>query len=100
MRNLLIALTGFLVGAGLIAALLLALPQTQTVTVAQASPQATTPTGQAMSGGMMNAGSTSGSSMMAGRQLAKLTIQHVQKGCHVWSNGHTTATMMRLHLKP
>jgi hypothetical protein len=75
-------------------------PQTKTVTVARTSPQATTPMGQAMSGGMMNASSTSGSWMMAGTQLAKLTIQHVQKGCHVWSNGQTTATMMRLHLKP
>jgi len=24
----------------------------------------------------------------------------VQKGCHVWSNGKTTATIMQLHLKP
>ena len=23
----------------------------------------------------------------------------MQKGCHVWSNGKTTAAMMRLHLK-
>ena len=30
----------------------------------------------------------------------KLTIQHVLRGCHVWSNGTTTAALMRLHLKP
>src|SRR5262249_51962147 len=30
----------------------------------------------------------------------KLTIQHVQRGCHVWSNGRTMGAMMRLHLKP
>ena len=28
-----------------------------------------------------------------------LTIQHVQRGCHVWSNGKTTGAMMRLHLR-
>jgi len=30
---------------------------------------------------------------------ATLTIEHVLHGCHTWSNGTTTATMMRLHLK-
>jgi plastocyanin len=44
-----------------------------------------------MGGSMMGAAS--------GPATAKLTIQHVQKGCHVWSNGKTTAAMMRLHLK-
>ena len=100
MRNLLIALTDFLVGTGLIAAIAFAPPQTETVPVAQTSPQAAAAMGQAMHGGMMNAGATSGSSMMANVQPVKLTIQHVQKGCHVWSNGTTTAAMMRLHLKP
>src|SRR5512133_4021118 len=46
--------------------------------------------------------SMSGSTMMASNPLAtkKLTIQHVQRGCHVWSNGKTTSAMMRLHLRP
>src|SRR6266508_2925472 len=76
MRNLLIALTGFLVGTGLVVGLVLALPQ--------------------RSGGTMSSGT------MASASLAtqKLTIQHVQKGCHVWSDGQTTGAMMRLHLKP
>jgi hypothetical protein len=30
----------------------------------------------------------------------KLTIQHVTNGCHVWSNGSTTAPTMRLALTP
>lgn len=41
-------------------------------------------------------------SMMGGTGSAavtrSLTIRHVQRGCHVWSNGKTTARMMRLHL--
>ena len=43
-----------------------------------------------------------GSGMMGATAVpatAKLSIQHVQKGCHVWSNGKTTAEMMRLHLR-
>ncbi len=94
MRNLLIALTGFLVGTGLVVGLVLALPQTNGVTAKQASAQrAAMPQ---MSGGTMSSGT------MASASLAtqKLTIQHVQKGCHVWSDGQTTGAMMRLHLKP
>jgi hypothetical protein len=51
-----------------------------------------------MSGGM----SMPRSSMMTLSSLAtqKLTIQHVQRGCHVWSNGKMTGAMMRLHLRP
>ncbi len=30
---------------------------------------------------------------------SKLTIRHVLRGCHVWSNGKTTASTMRLALK-
>jgi len=37
--------------------------------------------------------------MSAAPAARKLTIQHVQRGCHVWSNGTTTAAMMRLQLK-
>jgi hypothetical protein len=45
-----------------------------------------------------------GTGMMASASTApasrKLTIQHVLRGCHVWSNGKTTSPMMRLALKP
>ncbi len=93
MRNLLIALTGFLVGTGLVVGLVLALPQTSGVTAKQAGAQRAA---MQMSGGTMSSGT------MASASLAtqKLTIQHVQKGCHVWSDGQTTGAMMRLHLKP
>ncbi len=89
MRNLLIATTGFLVGAALMTAVAVALPRTTTATVKQSSPLAAMPMGGAT--GMM--GSTA--SAPASR---KLTIQHVRKGCHVWSNGKTTSPTMRLSL--
>ena len=90
MRNLVIALAGFLFG-GAIVGLALALPP-RTITVTQ------TPAVTAMP---MSA--SRGSSMMAtaaSPATRKLTIQHAQRGCHVWSDGKTTATMMRLHLQP
>ena len=95
MRNLLIMITGFLAGGALVAGLAF-LPQTKAATAEPAAPaSATIPQ---MSGGM----SMSGSTMMASNSLAtqKLTIQHVQRGCHVWSNGRTMGAMMRLHLRP
>ncbi len=53
MRNLLIALTGFLVGTGLVVGLVLALPQTSGVTAKQAgAPRAA----MQMSGGTMSSG--------------------------------------------
>ena len=85
MRNPLITLTGFLVAAGLIAAVAVAAPRQTTVT-ASGMPMAGT-----MGNGMMGT--------VAAPTTAKLTIQHVQKGCHLWSNGKTSAAMMRLHLK-
>jgi hypothetical protein len=49
-----------------------------------------------MSGGSM------ASNAIASASLAtrKPTIQHVQKGCRVWSDGRTLGAVMRLHLKP
>jgi hypothetical protein len=85
MRNLLFALTGFLAGAALIVAVAIAAPRQTTVT-ASGMPMAPT-----MGTGMMGTA--------ASPAAVKLTIQHVQKGCHVWSNGQTTAAKMRLHLK-
>lgn len=96
MRYLLIALTGFLVGTGLVVGLLVALPDATSTTAQRAS--ASRVAMPRMSGGM---GAMSANTM-ASASLAtrKLTIQHTQRGCHVWSDGHTTGTMMRLHLKP
>ena len=93
MRVFLVAVTTFLIGAvvasGVTAGLYFA-TRTPSTSAAAAMPH--------MSGAM----STSGSTMMASNSLAtrKLTIQHVQRGCHVWSNGKTTGPMMRLHMKP
>jgi hypothetical protein len=95
MRNLLIMITGFIAGGALVAGLAF-LPE---ATTANAKPAASAGTAMPqMSGGMAMSGST----MMASNSLAtqKLTIQHVQRGCHVWSNGRTMGAMMRLHLKP
>ena len=98
MRVFLGATTIFLAGAivvsGLFAGLYFALrtPSTSAETAANA------PATPHMNGAM----SMSGSAMTASTALAtqKLTIQHVQRGCHVWSNGKTTGAMMRLHLRP
>lgn len=89
MRNLLIATLGLFVGAGLLAALLVAKPWTTNVTITQARPNTTAMSMNGQSG-------MTASNVLATR---KLTIQHVQKGCHVWSNGKTTAPAMRLQLK-
>ncbi len=94
MRNLLIALTGFLVGSGLVAGLLFALAQTSTANVKQATPRAAVPH---MSDGMSSM--SSGTMTSASLATRKLTISHVQRGCHVWSDGKTMGALMRLHLK-
>lgn len=90
MRNLIIAATGFVVGAVVLAVVLVTLPRTTTVTVKQSSPQVAMP----MMGGSGMMGSASAAP--AGN---KLTIQHVLKGCHVWSNGKTLSPMMELTLR-
>lgn len=95
MRSLLIAITGFVVGGALVVGLLFALPDTTNVSAKQATPQSAAM--PQMSGGMNMAGSQMASNSLATR---KLTIQHVQNGCHVWSDGETTSATMRLHLKP
>ena len=93
MRNLLIMIAGFAAGGALVGGVAF-LPQNDTATSAAQTAASTAH----MSGGMAMRGST----MMASSSLAtqKLTIQHVQRGCHVWSNGKTMGAMMRLHLKP
>ena len=96
MRVFLGAVAVFVVGAivvgGLFAGLYFALRAPSTD--AQAAPAAGTPHmsgSMAMSGAMMTA-----SNAPAAQEL---TIQHVQRGCHVWSNGKMTGAMMRLHLR-
>lgn len=96
MRYLVTATTGFLVGAGLLAAVLVALPETTSGSVTAAS--ARTASMPHMTGGM--SGMSSGTMAAVSLATRKLTIQHVQRGCHVWADGKTTAAMMRLHLKP
>jgi len=95
MRNLLIALAGFAVGGAAVVGLVVALPEATSAGIKQATPK--TAVMPQMNGGV----SSMGASMMSAASLPtrKLMIQHVQKGCHVWSDGKTTATMMRLHLK-
>jgi hypothetical protein len=104
MRMLAIATGGFLVGAALILGVALALPQHTNITVKTTSPQTAMPMSHVMGGGGMVSQTsnpmTSAVTAAAPGKLVKLTIQHVQRGCHVWSSGTTTGTMMRLHLRP
>ena len=95
MRMILVVITGFLVGSAMAAAVAL-IPLT---TSAPAGPppvhsdrmsSATTSNGMSVS--------ATARPTTASAQTVRLTIQHVQRGCHVWSNGKTTGAMMRLHL--
>jgi hypothetical protein len=94
MRLILVALTGFLFGSAAVAAVAL-IPLTSG-TAQPAAAHSNHMSRTAMPSGMMDsaAGPT-----MASTKPVRLTIQHVQRGCHVWSNGTTTGAMMRLHLK-
>ncbi len=91
MRNLLIATGGLVFGIVLMVALLVALPATTNVTVRSAGPQ-----------GLHMPHMAGGMSMVARAvpRTRRLMIQHVLKGCHVWSNGKRTGSAMRLTLKP
>jgi hypothetical protein len=93
MRNLVIATTGFLVGGAIMLAIALAAPQKTTATAQETATQVATP----MSGRMTGMGS--GAMTSASLASVKLTIQHVQRGCHVWAHGTMTGAMMRLHLR-
>lgn len=84
MRYFLATLAGSLVGAAVIVAVAVAVPQT----TPQTPPVSGMPMSGAMGGAMMN---------VATAPVRKLMIVHVQRGCHVWSNGKTT---MRIHLRP
>ena len=94
MRLILATLTGFLVGSAAVAAVAL-IPLTSSTASSSATPISRM-NGTAMSSGMMMGAAAR---PFANRRTVSLTIQHVQRGCHVWSNGKTTRAMMRLHLK-
>ena len=85
MRNFLAALGGALLGAAVVVAVAVAVPSPAS--------QATGATGMPM-GASMGSMTEAGSAAVTRR----LTIVHVQRGCHLWSNGKTTAATMRLHL--
>jgi hypothetical protein len=96
MRLILVTLTGFLVGSAMAAGVAL-IPLTTSAARLTASTH-----GNHMSAAVMSTGMTmrpAARSTTASAQTVGLTIQHVQRGCHVWSNGKTTGAMMRLHLK-
>jgi hypothetical protein len=89
MRNLFIMITGFTVAGVGVVALALALPRGTNSN--QPAVRATPMTGMAsMSSGTMNSASLAS---------VNLTIQHVQRGCHVWAHGTMTGATMRLHLR-
>ena len=94
MRLILITLSGFLVGSAVAAAVALIPLTAGTVRAPAAHSNHVNAT--AMPDGMMG---SAAQPTMARVQAVRLTIQHVQRGCHVWSNGKRTGAMMRLHLK-
>lgn len=93
MRNLVIATTGFLAGGAVMLAIALAAPQETTATAQKSPSQGVVPMSATMAG--MGSGTTTSASLAS----VKLTIQHVQRGCHVWAHGKMTGAMMRLHLR-
>ena len=94
MRFIVIGLTGFLVSGAAVAAIAL-IPLTSSA-ARPAAAHANQMSGMAMPTGMMSSGTTA---TIAKAKPVKLTIQHVQRGCHVWSNGRKTGAMMRLHFE-
>lgn len=97
MRNLILALGGFLLGAAVVAAVALAGGSAPRPV---AAPATTVPSAGSGMGSMMGG---SGGSMMgsaaAPASSVRLTIQHVLRGCHVWSNGRTTGATMHVTLR-
>jgi hypothetical protein len=96
MRLTLVALTGFLAGSAMAAAVAL-IPLTTSAAARPAAAPSNQMSATAMANGMTM--SPAARPTTASAQTVSLTILHVQRGCHVWSNGKTTGAMMRLHLK-
>jgi hypothetical protein len=94
MRFLLITLTGFIAGAAMVTGVAL-IPTASSSATPYASHSIRVGS-TAMSSRMMTSGV---GRTMVRAQTVRLTIQHVERGCHVWSNGQTTGAMMRLRLK-
>jgi len=86
MSKILIVIAGFLAGGAIAAAPVVAFNQTQ---ASARSPMVAATT---MSTTMQAAAPSS--------RTTKLTIQHVLKGCHVWSYDGRQSASMRLSLKP
>src|ERR671930_138609 len=88
MRNLFILITGFAVSGAGVLALALALPHWTNSPTKPATQKAMPMSGMAsMSSGAMDSASPAS---------VKLTIRHVQRGCHVWARGSMTGPMMLL----
>jgi len=88
MRNLLFVAIGFLAGGAIVVGVALAIPRQTPITT-------TAPAGSATPMGGMTMDSSV--TVPASRRL---TIQHVLRGCHTWSNGTMQSPTMRLTLRP
>lgn len=86
MRGIAVATVGFVVGGAFVLAV--GLMRTDSPSVSTSRPLA--------SPSMHAQGAAMGSSALATRRL---TIQHVQKGCHVWSDGSSTGAAMVVRLR-
>jgi hypothetical protein len=92
MGKLLAVLTGFLVGGAVVVGALIAVPENSSAGSATGRPAA-----MPMRAGM--AGMGSGMMNRSALAIRSLTIQHVERGCHVWSDGRTSGPLMRLQLR-
>ena len=81
MAKILIAIAGLIAGGAIVTGTAIAVDRSANPAVAPMT----------MSGTMTAASPSA--------RTTKLTIQHVQKGCHVWSNGSQRAASMRLNLR-
>jgi plastocyanin len=66
-------------------------------TTSTAAPRHMSNAGMANMGGMVSSGTQTAQTAVASQ---KLTILHVQRGCHVWSDGTAQTPMLQLNMKP
>lgn len=66
-------------------------------TTSTAAPRHMSSSGMANMGGMTTSGTQTTQAALASQ---KLTILHVQRGCHVWSDGTAQTPMLQLNMKP
>jgi hypothetical protein len=112
MRSFAIATGVFLTGLAVVSGIMVAFALGLSPNARTASPRVAMPVSHATQAGSMMSSSGAGSMMSSGSGMMtaavstaapapkELRIQHVLRGCHVWSNGQTTGAMMQLHLKP